>query len=154
MEDFLVDDKREDQYKDLYKSYKSHADIFKGYPKLRAEEKLYDTVNGIAGTGDLIYENTNSFKVGDFKTNKRFRYTNEYGEYMNGPVSHLTVCEFNSYALQLSLYAHMYEAISGKKCDGLVIFYKNPEKHEWSKIHVNYLKEEVKAIIADYNNPS
>jgi hypothetical protein len=154
MEDFLVDGKIEDEYKELYASYSSHEDVFKGYPKLHAEEKLYDTVNGIAGTGDLIYENSKSFKVGDFKTNKRFRYTNEYGEYMTGPVSHLTVCEFNSYALQLSLYAHMYEAISGKKCDGLVIFYKNPEKYEWSKIHVNYLKEEVKAIVADYNSPS
>lgn len=48
----------------------------------------------------------------------------------------------------------MYEAISGKKCDGLIIFYKTPEKQEWSKIYVNYLKEEVKAIIADYNNPN
>lgn len=154
MEDFLVDGKQEEQYKDLYESYKSHKDEFKGYPELHAEKKLYDIANGIAGTGDLIYENKKSFKVGDFKTNKRFRYTNNYGEFMTGPVSHLTVCEFNSYALQLSLYAYMYEAISGKKCDGLVIFYKDPNKQEWSKIYVNYLKAEIKAIIDDYSNPS
>ena len=90
--------------------------------------------------------------LGDFKTNKRFNFHSSFNEYMVGPLSHLTVCEFNTYALQLSMYAYMYEKMTNKKCDGLVIFYKTDDI--WRSINVNYMKSDIIALIADYNNPT
>ena len=119
----------------------------------------------------MFYENKDRFFIGDFKTNKRFNFYSSFNEYMIGPLSHLTVCEFNTYALQLSLYAYLYEKMTNKKCDGLVIFYKvknsrpvnssgstapedNEEYDEWKPIHVNYMKNEIIEVIADYKNPT
>ena len=80
------------------------------------------------------------------------RFYSEYNEFFKKPVDHLGVCEFNTYSLQLSLYAYLYELSSGKKCSGLVIFYKNNDA--WYPIRLNYMKREIIALIEDYNNPS
>ena len=153
MEDFLVENKQEAEYESLYKSYKSLASyIFKGYNKFKAEERMNSIEDNIAGTADLVYEKEKSFMLGDFKTNKRFNFHSSFNEYMIGPLSHLTVCEFNTYALQLSMYAYMYEKMTNKKCDGLVIFYKTDDI--WKSINVNYMKSDIIALIADYNNPT
>ena len=153
MEDFLVEDKQEDEYESLYKSYKALASyIFKGYNKFKAEERMNSIEDNIAGTADLVYEKERSFMLGDFKTNKRFNFHSSFNDYMLGPLSHLTVCEFNTYALQLSMYAYMYEKMTKKKCDGLVIFYKTDDV--WRSINVNYMKSDIIALIADYNNPN
>ena len=163
MEDFLVEGKKDDEHYYLYKSYEQEANsIFSGYKTFKAEEKMYNIEDNIAGTTDLVYEKEKSFMLGDFKTNKRFNFHSNFNEYMLGPLSHLTVCEFNTYALQLSLYAYLYEKMTNKKCDGLVIFYKekrynnhdNEETPYWRPIHVNYMKNEIIEMIADYKNPT
>jgi len=153
MEDFLGEDKREEEYTTLYDSYKKWENIFKKFPDLTCEMRLHNIELNIAGTADLIYENKDYFYVGDFKTNKNFRFFSEYNEFFKAPVEHLGVCEFNTYCLQLSLYAYLYELSSGKKCSGLVIFYKNKDD-TWYPIRLNYMKTEIKALIEDYNNPS
>jgi len=44
--------------------------------------------------------------------------------------------------------------MSGKKCSGLVVFYKNKVNDTWYPIRLNYMKSEVIDLIDDYNNPS
>ena len=150
MEDFLGEDKSEEEYTTLYESYKKWEYIFKKFPDLTCEMRLYNIGLNIAGTADLIYENKDYFYVGDFKTNKNFRFFSEYNEFFKAPVEHLGVCEFNTYCLQLSLYAYLYELSSGKKCSGLVIFYKNKDD-TWYPIRLNYMKTEIKTLVEDYN---
>jgi len=89
-----------------------------------------------------------TFTVGDFKTNKKFNFTSKYCESLLSPVEHLHNCEFNVYALQLSIYAYMYEKLTKKKCRGLVIFYL--ENGKWVSVSCNYLKNDVIAILSDY----
>ena len=153
MEDYLVEGIEDKKHESLYKSFDKWKHIFKGYSNLMCEEKLYDLDNFIAGTADLIYENDKHFIVGDFKTNKAFNFISSYNEFMLEPLQHLGVCEFNTYGLQLSLYAHMYENLSGKKCSGCVIFYKDKEG-KFYPIRVNYMKKEIIALIEHYNNPN
>jgi len=152
MEDFLGEGIEESEYEQLYTSYKKWEHIFKKFPTLTCEMRLNNVDLNIAGTADLVYENKNYFYIGDFKTNKAFRFYSEYNEFFKKPVDHLGVCEFNTYSLQLSLYAYLYELSSGKKCSGLVIFYKNNDA--WYPIRLNYMKQEIIALIEDYNNPS
>lgn len=153
MEDFLSEDKRVDGYNTFYTSYKKWDKIFDKFPTLTCEMALHNIDLNVAGTADLVYENKNYFYIGDFKTNKNFRFFSEYNEFFKAPVDHLGVCEFNTYCLQLSLYAHLYELSSGKKCSGLVIFYKN-KNDTWYPIRLNYMKKEIIALIEDYNNPN
>lgn len=153
MENYLTEGTKEKKHTSLYESFDKWKHIFKGYPDLLCEEKLYDLDNFIAGTADLIYENKNYFIVGDFKTNKAFNFFSPYNEYMLEPMNHLSACEFNTYALQLSLYAFMYERLSKKKCSGLVIMYKD-KTDKFYPIRVNYLKAEVLVLIKHYNNPN
>ena len=153
MEDYLTEGVEDKKHETLYNSYNKWKHIFKKFPKLMCEEKLHDLDNFIAGTADLIYENDNYFMVGDFKTNKAFNFFSAYNEFMLKPVDHLSVCEFNTYSLQLSLYAYMYEKNTGKKCSGCVIFYKDKEDRFYP-IRVNYMKKEIIALIEDYNNPN
>lgn len=150
MEDFLGEDIKVDGNDNLYDSYRRWEVIFKKFPKLTCEMRLHNIDLNIAGTADLVYENKNYFYIGDFKTNKNFRYFSEYNEFFKSPVNHLGVCEFNTYCLQLSLYAYLYELSSDKKCSGLVIFYKTKED-SWYPIRLNYMKAEIKALIEDFN---
>ena len=153
MEDYLTTGKKVDKYDSLYTSYDKWKHIFKNYPTLMCEEKLYDLDNYIAGTADLIYENKKHFIIGDFKTNKAFNFYSPYNEFMLEPISHLSACEFNTYAMQLSIYAYMYEKLSGKKCSGCVIMYKD-KTDKFYPIRVNYLKTEVLVLIRHYNGPN
>lgn len=152
MEDFLGEGIEKPGFEQLYSSYKKWEHIFKKFPTLTCEMQLNNVDLNIAGTADLVYENKNYFYIGDFKTNKAFRFYSDYNEFFKAPVDHLGVCEFNTYSLQLSLYAYLYELSSGKKCSGLVIFYKNNDT--WYPIRLNYMKKEIIALIEDYNNPN
>ena len=125
LEDYIEYGEVNDTFSWLYKSYDRsvewHVDKFN---KILSESVLYNEEFKVAGMADLIYEHKNDeFTVGDFKTNKKFRFSSPFGERMLEPVDHLHNCEFNVYALQLSMYAYMYEKQTGKKCRKCVIFY-------------------------------
>ena len=107
---------------------------------------MYDEEFKVAGTADLIYEHKNEFTIGDFKTNKKFRFSSPFCERLKDPVSHLHNCEFNLYGLQLSMYAYLYERMTSKRCRKCVIFYLKDER--FLAYHVNYMKAEVEAILA------
>jgi len=82
------------------------------------------------------------------KTNKKFRFSSPFGERMLAPIDHLHNCEFNVYALQLSMYAYMYEKLTGKKCRKCVIFYLKDDS--FRAYHVNYLKSDIVALLNHY----
>lgn len=149
MEDYVKYSTKIDKFEKIYVSYDNIVNEFIGnYNNLLSEQLLFDTNYEIAGTADLIFEKSKSFTVGDFKTNKKFRFKSDFNDYFKSPISHLQYCEFNSYALQLSLYAYMYENTIGKVCDGLIIFYL--EKNKWIPYHVNYLRSDVINILNHY----
>jgi ATP-dependent exoDNAse (exonuclease V) beta subunit len=140
---------------EFYESYNTIvAEHVIKYKTILSEQLLYSHEYNIAGTADLIFEGPKSFTVGDFKTNKKFRFRTDFNDYLKDPISHLAHCEFNSYALQLSLYAYMYECISGKICSNLVIFYL--QNSQWIPYNVNYLKSDIINLLNHYkyNNES
>lgn len=151
LEDYINVGETLPDYGWLYKSYdnnvKHNIDTFKN---IHSEMLLHNTDNMVAGTADLIYEHTkNEFTIGDFKTNKKFRFSSPFGERLLAPVDHLHNCEFNIYALQLSLYAYLYEQATGKKCRKLIIFYLDGDR--FKSYNCNYLKTDIKNILKDYS---
>ena len=71
-----------------------------------SEKIIFDPSINVAGTVDLIGRNrdTGDYLLVDWKTNKRIRMDNEYGDCFLSPIDDLPDCEFNLYGMQLSLY--------------------------------------------------
>lgn len=149
LENYLNEGDIVKDYNWLYKSYNNViANNISSFSSFKSEQLLYNDEFKVAGTADLIYDHGEYFTVGDFKTNKRFLFTSKYNEYFNDPISHLSYCEFNSYALQLSMYAYMHEQLTGKKCCNIVIFYLN--ENNFIPVHCNYLKQDIINMLRHY----
>lgn len=150
MENFIkFGDTADTGFNYLFKSYDKFVHKYIGeYKSVLSEELLFLHDYEIAGTSDLIYEREKDFIVADFKTNKKYRFSNDFNDYFKDPIDHLTYCEFNTYALQLSLYAYMYEQKTGKKCNKLVTLYL--EEDNWVPHHANYLKTDIINILSDH----
>lgn len=74
-----------------------------------SEKIIFDPVINVAGTIDLIGKNkeTGEYVMMDWKTNKRIRKENEYGDTFLSPIDDLQDCEYNLYGLQLAMYEHI-----------------------------------------------
>jgi hypothetical protein len=119
MENYIIGKEKKDEHISLYESFNSIvADDFKWAKKVHSELLLYSDLYKIAGTADLIIEhNDYEFSVGDFKTNKKIDFCNQWGQRMLDPISHLSDCNYNLYTLQLSLYAYLFSLSSGKNVE-------------------------------------
>ena len=149
MENYISFGETDKDYTWMYKSYDNAVSrSIDKFNKIYSENLLYNADYKIAGTADLIYDHGDYFTIGDFKTNKKFNFSSAFDEHFKDPISHLAYCEFNNYALQLSLYALLYEKASGKKCRKLVIFFLNEDS--WRPIHVNYLTSDIENILLHY----
>lgn len=134
---------------------------YKEYSKIYPEEVLYYS-DILAGTPDNIFfvdHTPNSpFDIEDFKTNLdkgiEFVPSKKVKEkWCLYPIEHLPNCSYTKYALQLSMYAYMFECISGRKCRQLRIRFIPPEdKLRHICIPVPYLKNDVMNMIAEYEN--
>lgn len=150
MENFILGKEKKDEHISLYESFNSIvADDFKWAKKVWSEKLLYSDEYKIAGTADLIIEhNDDEFSVGDFKTNKKIDFCNQWGQRMLDPISHLSDCNYNLYSLQLSLYAYLFSKISGKKCRKVFLMHLNDDK--WNLIPCNNMEYEIKAMLRWY----
>ena len=112
------------------------------------ETILFSEKHSLAGTADIIEDCGDYFNVWDFKTNKKLNYMSQYGQWLKKPVSHLSDCQFNVYALQMSIYAYMFQMETRKKVGRMALFYLNPEKdYEFEIIPVNYMGYEAKKVL-------
>lgn len=122
--------------------------------KVYFEKRVYNKKIGIAGTSDIISITKNgTFDIADFKTNKRFRFegVTKKDFYLLPPISHLPNCEYFIYALQLTMYAMLFESMTGLTPGRLTIFwyYRNKPNNyedlsgEWRVFEVPYLKREI-----------
>lgn len=157
MENYIKSRVIEKGYEDFIDSFiKKTSGIILPDSKIMSEELLYSHDYKLAGTADLIVENGNSFHVMDFKTNKKFNYTNKYNDYFYEPIEHLPQCEFTTYTIQLSIYAWMYEQLTGKKCSSLKVFYLREYSNKifWQEIPMIYIKETIFSLLEDKKKKS
>jgi ATP-dependent exoDNAse (exonuclease V) beta subunit len=152
MENYIKEKKIEKGYEEFVDSFiKKTNGIILPDSNILSEELLYSHDHKLAGTADLIVENKNIFYVMDFKTNKKFNYTNKYNEYFFEPIDYLPQCEFTTYTIQLSIYARMHELLTGKKCAGMKVFYLREFKDKtfWQDIPMIYMKDTVDKLFMD-----
>ena len=136
-----------DGYEDLIKSY-NKLGVLSEQDELLVEEKVFNHEYKLAGTADIIrIEDGGGFSVFDLKTNKKFNLYNTYSEYLMNPLSHLTSCEYTTYGLQLSLYAFMFQCMTGRKVNQLGVFYYDRKHDAFTYYPVPYMKTDVKEML-------
>ena len=102
-------------------------------PGVYPEHMVYLKSAGICGQADLVEVVDGKVNIIDYKTNKEiktksFKNWEGISERMSTPLSHLDDCNFNHYALQLSIY--MY-----------IIIKHNPKLRP-GKIHIHHVRFE------------
>jgi len=121
--------------------------------KVHCERIMYSKKHKIAGTSDLIIDvNHNTFDVLDHKTNKTFNFYSLYEKKLLPPLTHLDDCQYNIYALQLSIYAYMYENETRKNCRRLMINYFDKENCKFTIYPVPYMKMEAESVLNFYHD--
>lgn len=124
--------------------------IIKPDSNILSETLLFNHPHKLAGMSDLIVENGDIFYVMDFKTNKKFNFVSKYNEYFYTPIDYLQQCEFNTYTIQLSIYAYMHELMTGKRCGGLKIFYlREFSGRFWQEINCSYMRSTIEKLFED-----
>ncbi|MGL6120768.1 MAG: hypothetical protein ACRC0V_09710 [Fusobacteriaceae bacterium] len=109
----------------------SIVNLWKSVPSIimpvLSELKMYHKQYMFAGTMDLLLYNiaTDSYIIGDFKTNKDL-YKNYKEKKMLGAFSDLLDCPFNHYQIQLSFYQILFEQM-GLKVSSRKIFWLKPD---------------------------
>ena len=154
MENYIKFGEEQDEFVLLYETFKKCVgNDYKFAEAIHSEKLLWIDEFRIAGTADLIIDHKNNeFSVGDFKTNKKFEYFSGFGNRMKAPVEHLSQCQHNLYALQLSLYAYMYSLLTGRKVRHLFLMHCNDLSKGWKYISCNYLKYEVQFMLKYYKD--
>lgn len=119
------------------------------YDIIALERIVYSVKLGIAGTFDCLVQDkiTKEYILVDWKTNAEISKEGFRGQCMNGPLSNLEACDYNYYALQLSIYQYLLQeeySISKR----LLVHITDVVKI----IEVPYLKKEVEGLLNERNS--
>jgi len=110
---------------------------------VKSELVVGDADLGICGMVDQIYynEKTGKLNIYDWKTNKEIKKSNRWQKFSK-PISHLEVCEMNTYSLQLSLYKYIIEKNTNLEIDDccIVWFFEDNSTFKLYKCH-DFTKE-------------
>lgn len=137
----------------LSEAIKSIMFEYKDYYQTFDEICLFNRDYRVAGTTDKICITTrhksSEVDIADFKNNiKGISYYSDYKDRLYEPLSHLHDCNYVKYSIQLSLYAHFFEELTGRKVRQIYIHYippHDPMKHY--KIPVMYMKNDVVTLL-------
>jgi hypothetical protein len=146
-----------EQYNKLGTYDASFVDVVQAYIDLNIinkgddlliEHQVYNHEYKVAGTADIIrVEDKGGFSVFDIKTNKKFNLYSQYNDYLLTPLEHLPACEYSIYGLQLSLYAYMFQNITGRRVNQLGVMYYDRNTCKFTNYPINYMKHEIEAML-------
>jgi len=117
--------------------------------KLEPEKRLWNDFYEVAGTTDLVENYKHRVNIYDFKTNEEIRFVSKHNQYLLGELSFLEDCEYNKYALQLSLYARLVEILDGRKPGKLTILWFDAD-YKPTPIPVPYMRHSADIILHNH----
>lgn len=129
------------------------------YPEFKIEFPYSDKLT-IIGRADLVAINSEDklFSVIDHKWSKKLTQKGHFiqdiktTEKMLYPLNGLENCNYNHYALQLSLYAYMLENLHLSYSIYKLLINHFDEKNKNTVVQVPYLKKEVELLLKAINN--
>ena len=138
-----------------------YSDIVEDFSKikfageLKSEMLLHSISDGIAGMTDLVcFKDGDTCSIADFKTSEAIKKNAFFGrgrpqQMMLPPLSHYPDSNYWHFALQISTYAYLLD-LQGYWIRDLAIFWINPKSRELERITVDYLRGDVKRMLADF----
>lgn len=138
IEMFLELDLLVEQYMPFYKAASKLMTL------IAAENFVYDRDYKVAGTFDGLFYNrlNNCVDIWDWKTSAKIEKENHFGKKLIG-LDHLDECNFNEYALQLSLYKYIIEKNTDIKIKHLNICQVSHQNKSYNAFRLPYLRDEV-----------
>ena len=117
---------------------------------IRAELVVGDKELGICGMVDQLFFNEKSGKleIWDWKTNKKIDKKNRWQQFKE-PISHLDVCELNTYSLQLSFYKLIVERNTTLELGDSYIVWFNENNDTYKIIKCYDFKGEILKIMGN-----
>ena len=125
-----------------------YKDSFDKLLPIKSEIIVGDEELGICGMVDQLFWNkkTKEYQIWDWKTNKEIKRKNHWQKFKS-PISHLDVCEMNTYSLQLSLYKYIIEKNTNLKLGDSYIVWFNEKNETYKPIKCyDFQKEIVKML--------
>ena len=119
---------------------------------VRAEVVVGDEEWGVTGMIDQLFlnEKSGNIEIWDWKTNKAMKKHNKWQQFKK-PLSHLDVCELNSYSLQLSFYRLIVERNTNLNLGDSYIVWFNENNDTYKVIKCYDFRDEILKIM---NNKS
>lgn len=99
----------------------------------------------VCGQSDNLSGYRSEVFLKDYKTDKKFRDTNPWENFLP-PFEHLQQCEYNKYALQMSMYSWILEDVANIKVDHLQAIWFPKHTEEYHIIDLPYLKKEAEFL--------
>ena len=115
---------------------------------VRAEVVVGDEEWGVTGMIDQLFINEKSKKleIWDWKTNKAIKKVNKWQQFKE-PLSHLDVCELNTYSLQLSFYRLIVERNTDLTLGDSYIVWFNENNDEYKVMKCYDFRDEILKIM-------
>lgn len=140
---------------------------YKGYNKTYEQGIPYDLERRLAGSWDKLSLVSNrkdsKFHLSDFKCFEKgydslFKISGQ--PFLNEPFSHLPNNKYTKISFQLSYYAHLFEELTGRKCERLFIDLITPvwntdgtlKSYKNETVPVMYMKNDVMLLLEDFKD--
>lgn len=141
----------------IRESYEKCEKIFRNFYEdsrinlipVKMELVVGDEDYGIGGMVDCLFFNkkSNKLEIWDYKTNKEISTKNDYGKTFNEPISHLDVCEINTYSLQLSLYKHIIQKNTNLEIGECYLIWINEKNSNYKVFKCKDMEAEIKMML-------
>ena len=145
----LIHDTKSDEWKQFINFILDHPDL-KPY---RAEWAIYDETVKIAGSIDMVFENSDgTLSIYDWKRSKDIPKVNNWNKFGKHPIiCHLPDSKFWHYSMQLNTYKFILENKYGKKIRDLFLVKLHPdnETKNYELISVPNLSNEVEELFLE-----
>jgi ATP-dependent exoDNAse (exonuclease V) beta subunit len=151
-EPILVDDLIEAYNKCSMIFDKFHEDSKKSLIPIKSELVVGDKNFGVCGMVDQLFwnEKEQEYQIWDWKTNKEINKNSKFKKKMLAPIHYLDECEFNTYALQLSLYRYIIEKNTEIKIGSSYLLHITELKNTYEVIKVPYYVTEIERMLLLY----
>lgn len=117
------------------------------------ENLMFSEYYDICGTSDQKNIITPSeFVINDYKTNKEFTFSSEYGNFLKKPFDHLEHCQFNDYSIQLNGYALIEQMNYNRKCIDRNVIYWNRVDSRFDLIKIPQMLSEAESLLKLHKN--
>jgi hypothetical protein len=144
-------DVKEDYDKLLVLFDKFYEESYGKLIPIKSEVIVGDEELGICGMVDQLFWNSKSeeLQIWDWKTNKEIKRSNRWQQFKE-PLSHLDVCEFNTYSLQLSLYRYIIEKNTNLNLGDSYIVWFNEKNDNYEPIKCRDYRKEIGDMLKEY----